>query len=78
MSENELRKTLLEMFRAKPIMKSIDVDDDFFDLGASSLTVVDLQLDIEKKIGATVPTRVLMSQPSINGWVSAYSEKISE
>lgn len=75
MSEQELRQTLLELFRAKPIMKNISEDDDFFDLGASSLTVVDLQLDVEKRIGVTVPTKVLMSQPTVNGWVQAYSEQ---
>lgn len=75
MSEQELRQTLLKLFRAKPIMKNISEDDDFFDLGASSLTVVDLQLDVEKKIGVTVPTKVLMSQPTVNGWVQAYSEQ---
>lgn len=77
MSEQELRNMFLGIFRNKPIMKEINVDDDFFDLGASSLTVVDLQLDIESKLGVAVPTKTLMSQPTINGWVQAYSEKIS-
>lgn len=77
MSEQELRNTLLEMFRSKPIMQSIDLDDDFFDFGASSLTVVDLQLDIENKIGVTVPTKVLMSQPTVNGWVEVYAQKLA-
>ncbi len=78
MSEQELRNLIMKTFRSKPIMESIGDDDDFFDLGASSLTVVDLQLDIEKELGITVPTKVLMSQPSVSGWVSAYSEKLSE
>jgi len=77
MSEQELRQTLLEMFRAKPILKDISEDDDFFDLGASSLTVVDLQMDIESKIGVTVPTKVLMSRPTVNGWTEAYSEQLA-
>ena len=77
MSEQELRNALLEMFRAKPIMKNIGEDDDFFDYGASSLTVVDLQLDIESKIGVTVPTKILMSQPTVNGWVEVYSQRLA-
>ena len=77
MSEQELRNTLLAMFRSKPILKEIGEDDDFFDYGASSLTVVDLQLDIENKIGVTVPTKVLMSQPTVNGWVQAYSQQLA-
>lgn len=77
MSEQELRSYITEVFRAKPIMESINEDDDFFDFGASSLTVVDLQLDIEEKLGVTVSTSELMKQPSINGWVTAYAGKIS-
>ena len=78
MSEQELRIYITEMFRAKPIMESINENDDFFDLGASSLTVVDLQLDIESKLGVTVSTSELMKHPSINGWVAAYAEKVSK
>lgn len=78
MTEQELHTYIKEVFRSKPIMESIGDGDDFFDCGASSLTVVDLQLDIEEKLGITVPTSKLMKEPSINGWVAAYSEKMSQ
>ncbi|GAB4198505.1 MAG: hypothetical protein Tsb002_33540 [Wenzhouxiangellaceae bacterium] len=72
MSEQELRNALLELCRAKPIMKEITADDDFFDYGASSLTIVDIQLDIEGQVGVSVDTTILMSQPTVNGWVEIY------
>lgn len=78
MSELEIRSAIMEMFRTKPIMESLTEEDDFFDLGASSLTIVDLQLDVEQKLGVTVPTRLLMGQPTINGWVSVYMDKLEE
>jgi len=69
----EIRKVIIEVVEKKEILASISVEQDFFDRGASSLTVVDLQLQIEELIGRTVPTSELMLNPTINGWASAYA-----
>lgn len=52
-------------------------DDDFFDMGASSLSIVQLQIKVEKAVGATVPTAKLMAAPTLAGWISLYNDAIS-
>ncbi len=47
-------------------------DEDFFSRGASSLTIVDLQLKIEESLGCKVATSELMLDPSIAGWSRIY------
>lgn len=47
-------------------------DDDFFERGATSLTIVELQIRIEDALGLQVPTSKLMAAPSVNGWAEAY------
>lgn len=48
--------------------------DDFFDHGINSLTIVELQIRIEKAVQLQVPTSKLMLHSSIDGWVKAYGE----
>jgi acyl carrier protein len=74
MSNLTFVETIRTIFNGKPILKDIDNDQDFFDIGASSLTVVDMQMQIEKNLGFSVPTSTLMKNPTINGWANAYSE----
>jgi acyl carrier protein len=74
MSESEIRRTILNMFNSKEILKKIDSNQDFFDVGASSLTIVDMQIQVEEALKINVPTAKLMGVPTINGWVSAYTE----
>ena len=64
MSNLTFVETIRTIFNGKPILKDIDNDQDFFDIGASSLTVVDMQMQ----------TSTLMKNPTINGWANAYSE----
>lgn len=74
MAEQKIRETILEFFKDKPALEDISADQDFFDVGASSLTIVDLQIQIEEALKIEVPTSVLMSNPTLNGWVSAYAK----
>ncbi|TQV77594.1 acyl carrier protein [Aliikangiella marina] len=55
-------------------MKNIELNEDFFDLGVSSLTVVELQIVVEKQINRTVETAKLMAAPTIAEWVELYSK----
>lgn len=75
MPDHEIRKTITSIFNEKPILKGISITQDFFDLGASSLTIVDLQIQIEKVLGLVVQTSKLMTTPTLDGWVSAYVEQ---
>ena len=47
-------------------------DEDFFNRGASSLTIVDMQLKIEDALGCKAATSELMLHPSMNGWSRIY------
>lgn len=73
MSENEIKSIVLNAFKSKPILDSIELDQDFFDVGASSLTVVDLQIQIEEQLDRTVPTSKLMANPTIASWLDYYA-----
>lgn len=73
--ETYVRRTITELFKQKALLSNIASDQDFFDVGASSLTVVDLQLQVEGKLGRSIATSELMANPTIDGWVKLYSEQ---
>lgn len=74
MSSADVRSIVLGVIQSKPTLQNLRGDQDFFDAGTSSLTVIDMQLQIEEKLGVTVPTSHLMANPMIDGWVAAYIE----
>ena len=73
MPDNNIRNIITDVIKEKEALQSISDEQDFFEQGASSLTVVDLQLRIEELLGKTVDTAKLLLEPNINGWVAAYS-----
>lgn len=73
-NDGQLRQMIIDLFNNKPILRNIATDLDFFDVGASSLTIVDLQLQVESALGVSVPTSKLMANPTIDGWVSLYAQ----
>jgi acyl carrier protein len=58
-------------------MKDLGMNDSYFDLGVSSLTIIDLQLGVEGELGITVPTSELMRLQTMAGWIEAYSARAS-
>jgi D-alanine--poly(phosphoribitol) ligase subunit 2 len=74
MSDADVRAIVLGVIQSKTSLQDLSGDQDFFDAGVSSLTVIDMQLQIEEKLGVSVPTSHLMANPMINGWVLAYTE----
>lgn len=53
-------------------------DEEFFDRGANSLTVVEMQIQLEKKLQVQVPTSSLMATPSIRGWIDTYAQATAQ
>jgi D-alanine--poly(phosphoribitol) ligase subunit 2 len=49
-------------------------EEEFFDRGANSLTVVEMQIKLEKQLQIQVPTSSLMAAPSIQGWIDTYAQ----
>lgn len=74
MSKESIRKLITELFNQKQMLRDIAVDQDFFEVGASSLSIVDLQIQIEQALNVSVPTAELMRDPTLGGWVAAYAQ----
>lgn len=77
MVDEHIRKTIIGLFRNKKQMKDIDEDDRYFDLGVSSLTIIELQIGIEEALGITISTSELMRLSTIKEWVETYSARAS-
>jgi len=74
----QIRDTIVALFKARDILQHIGLDDDYFDQGVSSLAVIGLQIDVEKKLGVSIETRELMGFATINQWIDAYTKRVSE
>ncbi|RAP55679.1 hypothetical protein BTJ49_14990 [Oleiagrimonas sp. MCCC 1A03011] len=59
-------------------MENIREDDKFFELGVSSLTIIELQLAIEEELGVSVPTSELMRLQTMKEWIEAYGDRASQ
>lgn len=74
----DVASKILALFRGKEVMKDIGEEDNFFDLGVSSLTVVELQILVEKALNVAVSTGELMGKPTIKQWIDLYASKVNE
>ncbi|WP_394827823.1 acyl carrier protein [Pendulispora albinea] len=72
-SENDILSVVREIVRGTLKGDMLEDDADIFDAGATSLTVVDLQLQLEERLNRRAPTHRLMASPSIQGWATIYS-----
>ena len=57
MRNDEIRDVVISAFRNKNNMAAIGEDQNFFDAGVSSLTIIELQIKVEEILGITGPTR---------------------
>ena len=78
MTPQEIKNVIVAFFREKENFKNIDLDDDYFDLGVSSLTIVGLQIKVEEKLGVNLSTPDLMRLSTINQWVETYVAKAEQ
>ena len=78
MTPQEIRDVIVSLFKEKENFRSIDLDEDYFDLGVSSLTIVGLQVKVEERLGVSLSTRELMSLSTINQWVESYTAKAEQ
>jgi acyl carrier protein len=54
-------------------MRDIGKSDRFFELGVSSLTIIELQIGVERELGVTISTSELMRLQTMQEWIEAYS-----
>lgn len=78
MNEEMIRKVVHDTFYDKEVFKDISEDDDFFDLGVSSLTIVEIQIVVEKALKLSVETSELMRASTLKEWVALYCAKNEE
>jgi acyl carrier protein len=76
--KDNVRETILGLMRQKKNMQHVAEDDDFFELGVSSLTIIELQIGVEQALGVTIPTSQLMKLTTIRGWIDAYAASTSQ
>ncbi len=78
MSQKDIRGIILDQFSTKDNLKNLAENDDFFDAGISSLTMIDLQIKIEEILEVSIPTSELMKLFTIGGWIRAYQSQCSK
>lgn len=76
MAKDKIIDNINSIFQANELLKDLPLDADFFDYGASSLTVVDLQIQLESKINTSVSTSELMAKPTRLDWTNIYLNKL--
>jgi acyl carrier protein len=75
MTATDIAELVIALFRERESFKDVALDDDYFNLGVSSLTIVSLQIKVEERLGVSIATRDLMGLSTINEWVDAYTRK---
>jgi acyl carrier protein len=73
---NEIEKNLTEIWQKVLRVKSISINDNFFDLGGHSLLVVQLFKQIEEKINVELSIALIFECPTINQLASKILELI--
>lgn len=76
-SNEQIAATITEICRREELLADMPEDADFFDHGASSLAVIQMQIRIEEALQVTVPTSELMGQPTIRDWINLYTRAAS-
>lgn len=75
---SKVRQIVIGVFKEKFSKQNISEKDNFFDLGVSSLSIVELQIKIEKLLDLNIATSELMKRPSIMEWIDIYTNKYKE
>ncbi|HEX7645167.1 MAG TPA: acyl carrier protein [Burkholderiaceae bacterium] len=78
MNQAEIKDVIGTLFKENDSFENIGFDEDYFDKGISSLTIIGFQVKVEEKLGFTVETRDLMSFATVNQWIDAYTKKSEE
>lgn len=74
-NEFEVITAVRELVKGALKNPALQDDDDLFDAGATSLTVVDLQLRLEERLNRYAPTHLLMASPSMQAWAMIYAQQ---
>lgn len=78
MQDQNIQQKVLDIFKQKEAFEEIGTDQDYFDLGVSSLTIIELQIKVEEALGVNIPTTDLMRLSTINEWINVYSNEVNK
>ena len=67
-------QTAIEALWARLLDAPLAPDEDFFDVGADSVMILNAQLELEDVLGCKVATCRLMESPTVAGWTAAFNE----
>lgn len=59
-----------------PSLVGISETDDFFDRGLNSLSVLELQVELENRFGAKLNVTDLLAKPYLQGWVEILTASV--
>ncbi len=74
-SEHEINTTLTKIWKDVLGLDSIDIHDNFFDLGGSSIVALSLFVRIEKVFGKRLPLATLYEAPTVGEMAEIFKEK---
>lgn len=66
-----LEEEIAEVWRALLGVRSIGLDDSFFDLGGHSLAAIHMLAEVHKRTGKRLPNAILFQSPTIRGMAEA-------
>jgi acyl carrier protein len=75
MAPLNIKNTIVNVFKENENFKNLELEENYLNLGISSLTIISLQIDVEEKLGINIGTRELMGFSTINQWIKIYTEK---
>ncbi len=78
MTVDKIGETIFRLFTEKEALKNLAEDEDFFERGVSSLTIVELQISIEEALKFQAPTHELMRSSTIREWISIYVQRAKD
>jgi acyl-CoA synthetase (AMP-forming)/AMP-acid ligase II/acyl carrier protein len=64
-ARDPLEQELVELWKAVLKVDRLGIRDDFFDLGGHSVLALTLMMEIEKKIGVSLPLTTLLEAPTV-------------
>jgi acyl carrier protein len=62
---SSLEQEIVSIWAAMLELDSVEVDEDFFELGGDSLMAAELQIQIDRRFGVEVPASVIYRTPTI-------------
>ncbi len=75
--ENETEKAIAKIWRDYLRIEKIGVNDNFFELGASSLDLVQINSELKQEFAMDIPVAIMFENPTINSFTNQIKHMLS-